>query len=225
MLKRRRFYAPLLIVMGGPLFRILRTGVRVLPRQDWEQRERHMYQSLHGASIGTDAGRALVLPCLPGKPLAVLLEDRGLAAAVRRRAIELAVVALAELHTRGFTHGDAMADNVLVDLEGGVANWFDFETVHDSRRPMTWRRADDVRALLATCLARTAPDEFPGHLRGVLDSYGDEEVAALLARSFTTGFRLPLPFHLGQAGLSLPSYREIARLLEGRAGEGPRKPD
>ena len=61
----------------------------------------------------------------------------------------------------GFTHGDAMAENVMVDLEAGVAHWFDFETIHDSRRPMAWRRADDVRALLVTCLVRTVPRSSP----------------------------------------------------------------
>ncbi|HEY1333320.1 MAG TPA: hypothetical protein VGF31_03620, partial [Myxococcaceae bacterium] len=38
--KCRRFYAPLLVWMGGPLVRILATGVRVLPQRDWEERER-----------------------------------------------------------------------------------------------------------------------------------------------------------------------------------------
>ena len=57
---------------------------------------------------------------------------------------------------------DAMAENVLVDLDAGVARWFDFETVHEASRPQIWRRADDVRALLATCLLRTAPGNAPG---------------------------------------------------------------
>ena len=34
--KRRLFYAPLLVWMGGPLVRILDTGGRVLPQRDWE---------------------------------------------------------------------------------------------------------------------------------------------------------------------------------------------
>ena len=158
--KHRAFYAPLLVWMGGPLVRILDTGMRVLPQREWEERERQIYQSLHGASIRVDADGTLVLPRLAGKTLASLLEDPQLEESVRKKAIELAVVALADFHARGFTHGDAMAENVMVDLEIGVAHWFDFETVHDSRRPMTWRRADDVRALLATCLVRTAPEKF-----------------------------------------------------------------
>ncbi len=217
--KYRLFYAPLLVWMGGPLVRILDTGVRVLPQRDWEERERRVYRSLRGTSIRIDADGMLVLPCLAGVTLATLLEDPGLEESVRKRAIERAVVALAEFHHLGFTHGDAMAENVLVDLEAGVAHWFDFETIHDSSRPMAWRRADDVRALLVTCLLRTVPGKHAETLRLILDVYADEEVTRLLATSFTSVLRRPLTFHLAQAGLSYQSFREIARLLRARLGE------
>jgi hypothetical protein len=216
--KHRLFYAPLLVWMGGALVRMLDTGVRVLPQRDWEERERLIYRSLRGTSIRIDADGMLVLPHLPGATLATLLEDPELAESVRTRAIALAVAALAEFHTRGFTHGDAMAENVMVDLEAGVARWFDFETVHDPSRPEAWRRADDVRALLATCLLRTGPEELAGTVHRILDVYGDEGVTRLLAASFTSVWRRPLPFHLGQAGLSFRYFREIGRLLGARPG-------
>jgi tRNA A-37 threonylcarbamoyl transferase component Bud32 len=218
--KHRRFYAPLLVWVGGPLVRVLDTGVRVLPQREWEERERRVHARLRGAAVGIEADGTLVLPRLPGTTLATLLEDPALGESVRTRAIARAVVALAELHRLGFTHGDAMAENVMVDLESGVAHWFDFETVHDSRRPVAWRRADDVRALLVTCLVRTAPAARAGTLRLVLDVYADEEVTRVLAAGFTAVLRRPLPFHLGQAGVSLPWYREIARLLRERARPG-----
>jgi hypothetical protein len=217
--KERSPAAPLLVWLGELLVKVLNTGVRVLPQRAWEERERLIYQSLHGASIRIEAGGTLVLPQLAGVTLATLLDDRKLEESVRKRAIELAVVALAELHRLGFTHGDAMAENVMVDRAAGAAHWFDFETVHDPGRPMAWRRADDVRALLATCLLRTAPDRFAETLRLILEVYRDEEVAGLLARSFITAWRRPLMFHLGQAGLTLRDYREIARLLMARWGD------
>ena len=217
--KYRLFYAPLLVWMGGPLVRILDTGVRVLPQRDWEERERRVYRSLHGASIRIGADGVLLLPCLPGETLASLLEDPELEESIRMRAIERAVAALAELHHLGWTHGDAMAENVLVDLEAGVAHWFDFETVHDARRPMAWRRADDVRALLVTCLVRTGPGKLAETLQLILDAYPDEGVTRLLAPSFTAVLRRPLIFHLAQAGVSWECFREIARLLRERRGE------
>jgi tRNA A-37 threonylcarbamoyl transferase component Bud32 len=217
--KHRSFYAPLLIWLGGPLAALLDTGVRVLPQRDWEERERRIYRSLYGIAIRIDADGTLVLPCLPGATLASLLEDPGLEESKRKTVIERAVVALAELHRSGLTHGDAMAENVMVDVEAGVARWFDFETVHESRRPMDWRRADDVRALLVTCLVRTGPKQLAGTLQLILDAYADDGVTRLLATDFTTVFRRALIFHLAQAGLSIRPFRQIARLLRLRLGE------
>jgi tRNA A-37 threonylcarbamoyl transferase component Bud32 len=154
-----------------------------------------------------------------GRDAADLLEDPEVEDSVRGRAIQRAGVALAEFHHLGFTHGDALAENVLVDLGAGVAHWFDFETVHDSSRPMAWRRADDVRALVATCLVRTVPETRAETLHHILDVYQDEGVTRLLATSFTSVLQRPLCFHLGQAGLSLRCFREIARLLRERLGE------
>jgi hypothetical protein len=162
------------------------------------------------------------MPCLAGKTLAELLESPDLPESVRGRAIELAVVALVEFHRLGFTHGDAMAENVMVDLEAGVAHWFDFETVHDSSRSMTWRRADDVRALLATCLLRTAPEKLGETLRFVLDVYADAGVTRLVAVSFHSVWRRPLACHLGQAGLSFEHFRATDRLLRQRLDEQSR---
>lgn len=219
--KHRSFYAPLLVGMGGLLLGILDTGVKVLPQRDWEERERRIYRRLRRAPILIGADRVLVLPRLAGETLATLLADPELGESVRTKAIERAVVALAELHALGFTHGDAMAENVLIDLEAGVAHWFDFETIHDSSRPVVWRRADDVRALLVTCLVRTAPAKLAETLQLILDVYPDDGVTHLLARSFTSVVRRPLTFHLAQAGLSYQCFSQIAGLLRERVGEEP----
>lgn len=216
--KHRACYAPLLVWLGDPLVKILDTGVRVLPQREWEERERLMYGRLYATSIRVDSDGVLVLPGLPGETLATLLQDSHLDESKRNRAMELAVAALAELHRTGFTHGDAMAENVMVDLDAGVARWFDFETVHDPARPLAWRRADDVRALLATCLLRTRPDMFAGTLQLIVDVYADEEVTRLLATSFNSVLQRPLAFHLGQAPLSFHNYRDIAALLAARFG-------
>ena len=216
--KQRLFYAPLLVRMGGPLVRILDTGVTVLSQHDWQERELQLYRRLRGTSIQSDADGKLVLPLLRGETLATLLDNPKVDQASRKMAIELAANALSEFHRLGFTHGDAMAENVMVDLEAGVAHWFDFETIHDASRSIAWRRADDVRALVATCLLRTPQAEFPEILGLILDVYADEAVTRLLASSFTAVQR-PLPFHLGQAALSFQDYREIDCLLKERLGE------
>lgn len=216
--KRRVFYAPPLISVGELLVRLLNTGVRILPQRDWVERERGLYLTLYNESIRVDADGTLDLPRLAGETLATLLEDPALGDATRNRAIQLAVAALANFHARGFTHGDAMVENVLVDVEAGVARWFDFETVHDPSRPQDWRRADDVRALLATCLVRTREATFAPTLQLILDVYGDAEVTRLLSPSFTSVLRRPLTFHLGQAALSFEAFRQIGGLLRAPRG-------
>lgn len=230
--KRRTFFARLLVWLGGPLARVLNTGVRVLPQREWEERERAIYRIIYGASIAIEAGGTLVLPWLAGRTLAAWLEDPAIDEGTRNRAIELAVDALAAFHDQGFTHGDAMAENVLVHLspqpnaghslpnEPGAAHWIDFETVHDARRPMVWRRADDLRALLATCVVRTAPDEHAGTVRRILHRYPDEEVIRVLAANFTSVWRRSLAFHLAQAPFSFQCFREIGR-LPGLSPESP----
>jgi serine/threonine protein kinase len=219
--KVRRRYARLLIRLGDPLFTILGTGVRVLPRREWEGRERLIYRKVYDASIGVAADGALILPYLAGATLAAVLDEPLLAESERRSAIEWAVSALAAFHRLGLTHGDAMAENVLIDREAGVARWFDCETLHDPRRPLAWRRADDLRALLATCLLRTAPEHFPATIRLIMDTYADDAVSRDVTASVASVWRRPLTFHLAQAGLCLASFREIARLL-GERGDAAR---
>lgn len=214
--KRRVSWAPLVVWLGGPLARILDAGVRVLPQRQWQERERRLYEQLRGSSIRVERDGMLILPCIAGETLASLLEKRSLDPGVANRGIDLAVVALAALHRAGFTHGDAMAENVMVDLESGIAHWFDFETIHDPARPVAWCRADDVRALLATCLLRVELEELGDVLQLILDVYADEEVTRLTAASFTSVFRRPLVLHLGQAPLSYGRFRTIDRLLGGR---------
>lgn len=221
--KHRVFYAPLLIWMGAGLMKLLDTGVRVLPRREWEDRERLIYRSLYGASadsIRRDEDGTLILPWLAGETLASLLEDPAIAEPARNQMIERAVAALADFHRLGWTHGDAMAGNVMIDVDAGVARWFDFETIHESAGsrhpdpgPAPWQRADDLRALLATCLIRTTPARRAETLLVILDAYSDEEVIPLVAASFNSILERPLTFHLAQAPLSIASYREIARLL------------
>lgn len=211
--KQRTFYAPLLISLGDPLMWFLGTGVRVLPQREWEDRERLLYGRLYGRPVGIERDGTLLLPPLAGETLATLLERPTLTEPERIRAMEIAAFALARFHAQGFTHGDAMAENVMVDVEAGVARWFDFETVHQNGRSIAWRRADDVRALLATCLLRTAPGKMAETLGRILDVYGDDDVTRLLAGSFTSVLHRALIFHLGQAALSFAAFREIGRLL------------
>ena len=214
--KRRALFAPLLVLAGRPLMKFLDTGVRVLPQGEWAAREREMYRILYATDIRIETDGTLVLPFLAGTTLATLLEQQELDGSARRKAIACAVVALAELHRAGLTHGDAMAENVMIDVEAGVGRWFDFETVHEPGRAMDRRRADDLRALLATCLLRTAPPSLTETVDVIVDTYDDRAVTRLLAQEFVALAWRPLPFHLGQAPLSSRQFNEIGGVLRER---------
>ena len=79
--------------------------------------------------------------------------------------------------------------------------------------------ADDVRALLVTCLVRTVPEKRAETLEFILDVYADEDVTRVLATSFASVWRRSLPFHLPQARLSFQCFREIGRLLRERSAQ------
>jgi hypothetical protein len=213
--KQRAFYAPLLVRLGDALVRVLNTGVRVLPQREWEERERSLYATLGRAAIRIEE-RTVILPVLDGRTLADLLDDSDVTNALRLQAIEYAASALAAFHKLGFTHGDAMAENVMIDIAAGEARWFDFETVHVDSRPVSWRRADDVRALLYTCVLRTPADERHAVVDRIMDAYGDEEVIRMLEAQFTSAWQRGLTYHLGQAPLSFEVFRDIARMLRDR---------
>ena len=215
--KHRRFYAALLIWMSAPLVRMLDAGVRVLPQGQWQEREIRIYRRLNRAPVRIDADGALILPLLAGRPLAALLEDVNVHEPVRRHALNQATAALAAFHRLGFTHADAMAENVLVDPQTGVAHWFDFETVHNADRPRVWCRADDVRALLLTCLLRTPVEERAETLGLILDAYADDQVTQIVAARFTSVWRRTLTYDLLQAPISFRCCKEIGRLLRARS--------
>ena len=214
--KRRAFYAPLLIRASVPVVKALDAGVRVLRQREWEERERQLHARLGRGAIATTDDGGLLLPRLPGVTLGALLEDARVDSASRLLAIQRAASSLAEFHRHGFTHADAMADNVLVTPGSHAAYWFDFETVHEPTRTPAWRRADDLRALLTTTLVQVRHEMRAETLNVLLDAYGDDETSRVMAASVTPVWRRSLTFHLAQAPLTFASFKEIGRLLEQR---------
>jgi hypothetical protein len=207
------------VALGDPVVRALDAGVTVLPQLGWAERERLLYARLYAKAIRVNRDGTLVLPHLVGSTLAALLADSSLGRPSRMNAIHLAAAALAAFHAKGFTHADAMAENVMVDLDAGVARWFDFETVHDPDRDATWCRADDVRALVSTCLLRAPRAGFAETVDCTLRGYGDTAVLPHVARSFASTTHRALPFHLGQAPLSYDDFHHIGQLLDHRLAE------
>ena len=134
-----------------------------------------------------------------------LIRQRRIAEAQLVEGRPLVAQDVADLHRRGITHGDAMAENVLIDPGSGSAHWFDFETLHDEVRALEWRRADDVRALLATCLLRTPRAERADTLHMIVDAYADEAIVPQLAAMFGS----PLRPSLVAPGVNVAGLRTV----------------
>ena len=217
--KVRAWYAPALIAAHATLMKVLNAGVRVLPNRRWAAHEQYMFARLYNMQVRTGAAGVLVVPRIEGRTLSSLLADEEVADDNRMRALALAVASLAYLHQRGFTHGDAMADNVMVSLAAGIARWFDFENMHDSKRSKTWRQADDLRALVDTVMVRC-----PVHLRGnalqvIIYGYPDVQVMRQMRSVNRSIWQRALPVHLGQAPLAFVDWHEVATMIEVIAGE------
>ena len=217
-MKRRTWFGPALVRLGALLMWATDSGVRVLPGAPWLAAERGAYRRLYGRAVHR-RGRDLILPRLPGAPLAELLDGAGHDESSRQAGLATAAAALAAFHRGGSTHGDATAANVLIDAAGG-ARWFDFETAHAPRRRWRWRCADDLRALLQSAARGVATGVLAGRVEAVLDGYGDARMAVELARALESGWRA-LPYHLGQAPLSRDQAAALRRLVADRVVSRP----
>lgn len=165
----------------------------------------------------------LLLPELPGRPLASILASGNYAAEVKLQGVELAIHALQVLHQqrvtwpdgqeRPFSHADATVKNVLIDLDAGTGYWIDFETLHDSKAPASWRQADDLRALLysaARYLERSLLDDV---CRRIVHACRGSPAVHELSAMIRAGQQRPNAYHLAQDQLTLPTRRYLDAAL------------
>lgn len=200
-LKRRCWYAPALIAGAGAL---LAPHFSVLPERAWLAWEPGIYRLVYGCDVPLASAGQLRLPELPGAVLAEVLRAANSPLEAKLRALAAAVAALRSLHglwvrfpgggAGRFSHADATAHNVIYDPSYGAARWFDFETIHDQRRPQAWRHADDLRALAYSAAACLHEHELAAAARSIVSTYADRSVLlalrGMIGRSRHDMFRL-----------------------------------
>lgn len=138
--KRRRPLTMPLLPAWNMWLTVLGEPVRVESGQPWRDRERAIHRVMHHDDIFEGRRRALLIPLRPGTRADELLcgaEDHELT-------LTAAVEALQALHESGFTHGDAVLRNVVVDPTTGTGYWIDYETSHADGVRTPRRRADDL---------------------------------------------------------------------------------
>jgi len=220
-IRARPWYASCLIRPGNWYLSWLSTGVSILPTRPWLDWECRVHAEL-SAVIAQRAGRrCLLLPRIPGEQLAAILSSPTQDLPRKDRAVRLAATALVQAHqhsvlwpdnvSRPFSHGDATARNVLCDVACGRATWIDFETLHDPRRTVAWRHADDLRALIWSAAETIGSDGYGALCAAILDCVADATVLTELAR--VAARQSPNVYHLAQGSLSPAQHRRLCSAL------------
>lgn len=227
--KTRRRGTRGLIGLGNLYLRFHGVGVEVLADEEWLRWE----QAIRLAASAMPAqpehipvsplvqidGRGLISPHLPGKCLHLLLADRSLPVTDALHMLGLAVQSLRRLHQiqidwgdghpQPLSHGDATAENVIVDSAAGEAPWIDFDTRHQPRLNVNDRHADDVRALLVSAALHLPASAFPALVSQVVNSYPVPAVLNSLKDRWLRTIRNPDPYRLAQGPLPLASLEKL----------------
>lgn len=205
--KTRTLLARLLIQPGNLFLYATGSDFFVLPTNVWLRWEQAIDDAT-GRQLIVNRGNGLWSRIVVGRSLRDLLRDSSLADKQKLDAIVLSLVALHQLHQheadwedglrQSISHGDATADNVIVDLDTGTACWIDFDTRHSHRLSELDRRADDLR-----CLIYSAAIEMPQSCWS--------DMARLLADS---AFDTPTLKHLQKNLVKSGLYLNVAQLAQ-----------
>ena len=231
-IKTRRGYSALLVGVGNAILKVCRSELLGLRESDWLGWEQAMAPLAWPQEIAGGVrvrGRSLLCPALPGEPLSeVLRSNRSLQ--TRMEAVRLAVAELLQLQrlelrfpdggVRPWSHGDAHAKNVIVDLESQSAAWFDFETVHEAWCSPGWRQADDLRALAYSCAVCCCSCEHAELARAIAAAVACPRLRAELGRQSRGLQRRARAFHLAQAPLGWDEHGSFGRALQAALAVG-----
>jgi hypothetical protein len=228
-IKKRRFrLASALAVLAN--WYAARAGIkmRVLANASWRRYEPLMYGLLLGCDVVT-AGDALLVPRLPGRSLLSLLKEGHPLTDESELGVTLAVVELARLHTRWtphpwdrklqrFSHADATAGNVLVDLERQTAHWIDFETTHEPSLPAPLRHADDLLTLLSSAAAVVETEALLRLCQILLRSYSSRPVIEAMLKLIESWQKSPAARQFAFPGLKGPRWGLLCQSAFAMAG-------
>jgi hypothetical protein len=222
-IKERPWYLEPVVRAGNVHLKSLEARVRICESAEWMIWEPRAYEIFFGYRARPCGKSGLLLPELPGRPLACILGSQDHSAQAKLRALDLAIGALRALHQRqiawpdgrerSFSHGDATVKNVLVDLDAGTACWIDFETLHDPEAPSPWRQADDLRALLYSAAGHLQRTAFYEACRRIIHVEGESPVLRALSAMILAGQKRINTYHLAQDRLALAERRHLDSVL------------
>jgi hypothetical protein len=222
-LKKRRFYAALLIIASNVYLRISRTYVYFLSRSKWMLWEHQVYKEILGKESQIGDHNTLILPKLDGAPLSDVLTSKNESEVRKMEAVGWAVSAIETMHKcqiiwpdgekRSFSHGDAKVGNIICDDVSKTCYVLDYESIHDVRMSCEWRHADDLRAIIYSAAEYIEPDLFNRLCRTAIRNYSNRAVLAQLKNYIEMLKYCPKVYHFTQGNLGFEKKASLDAVL------------
>lgn len=222
-LKKRRWYAPLIIIASNVYLRISSTNVYFLSRSKWLLWEHKVYKEILGKEARIDNHSTLVLPKLEGVTLSVLLRSKKESEPKKIEAVRWAVRAIETMHKsriiwpdgqeRSFSHGDAKADNIICDPVSETCYILDYESIHDVRMSSEFRHADDLRAIIYSAAEYIEPHSLNQLCRMAVRNYNNRAVLVQLKDYIEMLKHRPNVYHFTQGRLGFEKKAGLDAIL------------
>ena len=228
-LKKKRWYAPILIWTGNWQLQQQGSFVKVLMGQDWYRWEQEIYGCAYGKIVSIDSQERLQIPAVSGISLSTFLNSSEYLQPAKFNALIAAAQALKYMHTLQvrwsdgieglFSHGDATAENVIYNPTEDTAYWIDFDTVHLTDAPQLWRQADDLRALIYSAAFYATEVDLAELVSVIIKAYSEPVVLQQMWQLVNFWSNRPNSYHLAQAPVTYQNYKKLEQLICVELGE------
>lgn len=233
--KRRTLSAQLIIPLGNLFLKITGSPIVVLPLDRWLEWERAVETATRRNLVSMDLvakGTGLLCRRIPGTSLTRVLADGDRSLEQKVDAISWSLASLRMLHTnvadwghgihQSISHGDATANNVIVDINTRTACWIDFDTRHQPNVPELDRRTDDLRCLIYSAAVHLPSASFPGLADILIAAQFDEAIVRYFRQRLANKWIHLTAAQLAQAPLRWSAAMALrAALLKSLAEERP----
>ena len=234
LLKTRRRASHIAVSTGNLYLRMQRAGVEVLTTDEWLRWELAVWTAKNSSAMDEYhktiqpevnpciRSNGLMIPRSPGEPLSHILADDTRPIGSRLQCVGWALQSLEHVHAlnadwgndlvQPISHGDATAENVIIDTPNRSACWIDFDTRHRPSLRAIERQADDLRALVFSTAFHLPQSQYQQLSVRLRDSYNRREAIEHFRNGLSNWHR-PNTFQLAQAPLRFASARALRDIL------------
>lgn len=230
--KRRRWFAQLIVPPGNVFVRIMGCPIVVLPSAQWLEWERSVENSTRRNLVIGDSLDPVMRPAgllcrrVPGIALGHVLAGHQFSLEQKLAAVHWSLTALRRLHEQvadwgeglrqSISHGDATANNVIVDVSRRTACWIDFDTRHRPDVSELDRRTDDLWVFIFSSAVHLPRSVFPDLADLLISAHVDELFLRRFRQRLANEWGSPTVAQWAQAPLQTSTATALrAALLRG----------